>query len=225
MPPDPVCPRPRIPAPPHGPRACTCCGEVQPADAFHWKAPGFRRESQCKGCRARARATRRAARRAAGLPPDAARPAPVTPASLADSGLRTCTHCRRPKVPDAFTPGQFWCRACNRLAASEYRRTPEYRDWYGGYESRPERKAARRARDSARHRTEAAKLRQKEYRRSPLGRLVCGRNAARYRLRRATDPEQRDRLAALVAAYDAEIARLRRGMEMDDEDSQDREVA
>jgi hypothetical protein len=218
MPSDTVCPRPRIPAPPHGPRACTRCGVLQPADSFAWKAPGFRRETQCKGCRAGARRVRRAARRAAGLD----RSGSVAPV---DAGLRTCTHCRRSKMPDAFTPGQFWCRACNRLASSAYRRTPEYRAWCEAYEARPDRIEARKVRDSARHRTAAAKFRQKEYRRSPMGKLVCGRNAVRYRLRRATDPEQRDRLAGLVAAYDAEIARLRRGMEMDEEGSEGREVA
>ncbi len=75
------------------------------------------------------------------------------------------------------------------------------------YQCRPDVRARRRQWDQD-HAAERAPQRA-AYRRSVLGRLVQGRQSARWRLRHARSDHLRRQIECLIARYDVEIDRVR----------------
>jgi hypothetical protein len=130
-----------------------------------------------------------------------------------DRETRRCAHCRRWRARDEFPrdrsrPGKrgYRCKQCQRIDAYEHYHEGGGRAAKAAYLARPDVKRRRREADVLRRaKREASKV---AYRETPRGKLVIGRCHARSRLRRATTDGQRDRLAARVALYDREIARI-----------------
>lgn len=126
-----------------------------------------------------------------------------------------------------------WCRNCVRIGAHDYRLTEAARARREGYavarkreretdhrrealrerqkeyRSRPE--VRERRRETDRLRREARRARQRAYRRTPRGKVLHARSSTLSRLRRALDAgdgRRAERLGALVAAYERELARM-----------------
>ncbi len=125
-------------------------------------------------------------------------------------GTKRCMRCQRVKLFDRFhvrpdRPCGYhsWCKTCRRIYASEKRKTDAARERDRLYRQRPD----QRAKKAEYNRTQLAEYR-KAYWQTPKGRLVNRRNAARHRARYAATDGQRDRALRLVAAYDAELARM-----------------
>lgn len=139
----------------------------------------------------------------------------------APNGAKFCANCGKPKPLDAFHADrklrdgrQSWCKNCSRISTVEYQHTPKGLVKLAAYEQTEARKANRRAADQKRRAKSLEYSRR--YRQTAMGKLVHGRQAARYRLKRATEPERVARLEALVASYDREIARLKQQRERAD---------
>lgn len=114
---------------------------------------------------------------------------------------RSADFARRTAAADGLQP---WCRTCVRLYHAE-----RYRTLSGAEkESRREYQRAWAAENHRRLRDEKRE-KQRRWRQTPIGRLCWNRRTYRQRLRQATDPARIARLEALIAQYDAEIARLR----------------
>ena len=133
---------------------------------------------------------------------------------MAAAGAKHCTKCGRLKPLGAFwadarTPDgkRSACKVCGGITRAERDRRPEVRARERERQARPQRLERRRA--GYRRRRAALLARHRAYQGTPLGRLLHNRRSARYRLRRAADPARAARIAATVALYDAEIARLR----------------
>ena len=122
-----------------------------------------------------------------------------------------CPSCQRVKHHEHFyrmadgAPYQY-CRLCSRVKAAAYHSSEEKKRRQKEYQSRPEVKERRRL-DSA-ERYKANPEAWKERRATPIGKCRHALNAAKSRLRKATDPEKRARIESLIAQYEKEIARL-----------------
>jgi hypothetical protein len=129
-------------------------------------------------------------------------------AAAAAASARRCSNCRKSKPRREFYSGQSWCKTCVRIGLAEYRATPRYLEMVHAYRARPEVREKLRDRDRERHRTEQRRDQLRAYRQTPRARVLHCRCQARARLRAATDPAKIARLTALIAAYDAELARM-----------------
>lgn len=136
-------------------------------------------------------------------------------------GGKRCTKCGRVKPVGEFGAERrnrcglaAHCKTCCRLKNGRRRETEEARAKARAAYDTDAYRARKLAAFYRRH--EAALAKQREYRATPMGRLVARRNSARYRLRRATTPEGRQAAEALVAAYDREIDRLKARRDRED---------
>lgn len=139
-----------------------------------------------------------------------------------DRPAKVCSKCGHPKPLDEFGPCaraadglRSQCRYCDRI--DEFVRYHEGggKERAAAYRSTPEYRARNRERAKA-HReqhTEAVRA----YRKTPKGRLVHGRSGAVRDLKRTTSDAGRAQISARIALYDAEIARLDRLRDVEQE--------
>jgi hypothetical protein len=127
---------------------------------------------------------------------------------------KPCSHCGKVKALDAFNRDRkmklgrsSWCRVCKRIDTGARHQTEAYRAWLAAYLARPD--VQERKREAQRRRAGRRKAEQREYVKTPWGRLINGRRQARYRLAHETDERRRARLWELVGEYDAELQRVR----------------
>lgn len=104
------------------------------------------------------------------------------------------------------------CRTCFRHRMAAYRQTPEWRAWYEAWVARPEVQARRKETDRRRYARRQAAI--KAQARPALMKLQSARSSAKGRLAREARPHRIAALEALLAAYDREIARIKK--EQDD---------
>lgn len=133
--------------------------------------------------------------------------------TLAEGG-RKCSKCQRVKPVHLFTwiasraRHHSWCKLCVRIGKALERETPEGKNSTAAYNAREDVRARKAAEDSIRHRTPRRKRQQSEYQTSPRGRIICRRNTARVKLRKAMTDERRSALQALIDKHTAELAAL-----------------
>lgn len=132
----------------------------------------------------------------------------------APDGGRRCSRCRRVKPLACFhrrgNGYQCYCKTCKRIAQARRRQTESYQEWNAEYLARPEVKERRQKQDH--DRLPKRRARRKELRKTLRSRLKNSRASVKHRLRHAKTEERRAVLAAQLAAYDAEIARLDRDL-------------
>jgi hypothetical protein len=134
----------------------------------------------------------------------------MTPQRTAALVPRRCTRCRAWKPAIEFRPlarGRLhsWCRPCERDLNRRYRSTAAYKTKRVAYKARPDVKAKTTAYDRARKPLRRQK--QREYEQTPRARILQCRAHARRKLRSAAGARA-ERLRALIASYDRELARL-----------------
>jgi len=126
-------------------------------------------------------------------------------------GAKHCSRCGKLKPLGQYSSHrrsrdgrQSACKLCTRIAQKLRSETPEYRASRYEYHRREDVKARKRAHNKSEgHRKSVEK-----YMAKPMSILLDRRRSAAWRLARATD-QARERIAATVAAYDREIARVR----------------
>lgn len=135
-------------------------------------------------------------------------------AAMGAAAKHRCSRCGKTKPLAQFSRRKdrggrphSWCRACQRVEAAEYRQTEAYRAYRARRAADPEVQARQREREASRDRDRKRAARRAYYA-TPRGQVVNCRAQARRKLRRATDPARIAALAALIAAYDAELERL-----------------
>lgn len=136
-------------------------------------------------------------------------------------GAKRCTRCARLKPLGSFHPAKrmrdgraSWCKTCSRIANAETQNTPEAKERTRAYTATPARRAGNLA--TYHRRRETAIEQQRRYRKTPMGKLVAGRNSARYQLGIAKTEERAEHVRALIADYDREIARVKARREEED---------